>query len=187
VSDSETIAEGRQAWRQIRSRAVSSWNDWLSVGHALLIGRAIVMKQVGSNRPVGGRYVKAMIAWLAAEGFETVSTSERYNAIKCAENEDAIEAWRQTLTGAQMRKYNSPSCVLNYWKKAVRGNKAGKRGPHNGKAGKIIELENEVARLKARIVELEDALRLRDQLAQHAQLGAMFITKDEIHAFAPTA
>jgi hypothetical protein len=165
VSDRDAIAEGRQAWKQIRSRALASWNDWLSVGHALLVGRAIVMRETGVNAPVGGRYNAAMTKWLAAEGFETVSTSERYNAIKCAEHEAEIEAWRQTLTGPQLRRYNSPSCVLNYWKKTNRGVTTGKRGPHNGKSGRIADLETEVARLKARVAELEAALRLRDQLA----------------------
>jgi hypothetical protein len=164
VSDADIIAEGRAAWKQIKARATATWIDWLSVGHALIAARAVVMRQVGTNKPVGGTYNRAMGRWLRENGFDGINTSERYNAAKCAENEEAIEGWRETLPDIQRRKYNSASCVWNYYKKATKQETKGKRGPHNGKSARIIELENRIAQLKARIAELESALALRNQL-----------------------
>jgi hypothetical protein len=181
VRSRDAIAEGRQAWQQIRQRSLSTWTNWLSVGHALIAGRNAVMRDTGCNRPVGGTYNRRMGEWLVTNGFADISTQERYSAAKCAESESAIEQWREGLTDVQRRRYQSANANLNYWKRATRQQTSSARGPHNGKSGRIVALEAEIARLTARIVELEDALRLRDQL------GAMFTTKDEIHAFAPTA
>jgi hypothetical protein len=164
MSDADIIAEGRAAWKQIKARSTATWIDWLSVGQALLAARAIVMRDVGTNKPVGCTYNRAMGRWLRENGFDGLNTQERHNAVRCAEHEEQIEGWRETLTDIQRRKYNSASCVWNYYKKATRQQTTGKRGPHNGKSARIIELENKIRQLEARIAELESALALRNQL-----------------------
>jgi hypothetical protein len=171
VSDQDAIAEGRQAWRQIRSRALASWNDWLSVGHALVVARAIVMRETGTNKPVGGKYNVAMGAWLRGNGFDGINTQERHNAVRCAENEAAIEAWRETLTEVQRRKYQSASCVLNYWKRATRPKApACLRGPN-----RVATLEKQIELLQGRIRELE-ALLADHILGKDQDYGSLALT-----------
>jgi hypothetical protein len=117
------------------------------------------MRETGSNRPYGGKYNQAMGAWLKANGFSEISTQERYSAIRCAENEGAIEAWRETLNDVQRRRYQSANANLNYWKRATRPAKpACKRGVHNGKSARVVELETQIQELQARICELEGLL-----------------------------
>jgi hypothetical protein len=183
MKSKDAIAEGRAAWAQIRQRALSTWTNWLSVGHALIAGRNAVMRQTGSNRPFGGKYNQAMGVWLKANGFETINTQERYSAIKCAESETEIEAWRETLNDVQRRRYQSANANLNYWKRATRPTKpASPRGVHNGKSARVVELETQVGELQARIAELEGLL------GEWRDLATCLYRKEEDHgAFASAA
>jgi hypothetical protein len=168
MKSKDTIAEGRAAWAQIRQRCLSTWTNWLSVGHALIAGRNAVIRETGCNRPYGGKYNQAMGEWLKANGFETINTQERYSAIKCAESETEIEAWRETLNDVQRRRYQSANANLNYWKRATRPAKpAGPRGVHNGKSARVVELETQVLQLQARVRELEWLLGEWRDLAPH--------------------
>jgi hypothetical protein len=182
LKSKDAIAEGRAAWAQIRQRSLSTWTNWLSVGHALIAGRNAVMRETGCNRPYGGKYNQAMGAWLRANGFTDINTQERYSAVRCAENEGAIEAWRETLNDVQRRRYQSANANLNYWKRTTRPAKpACKRGVHNGKSARVVELETQVAQLKARIVELEE------MLGEWRDLATYLYRKEDDHAFASAA
>jgi hypothetical protein len=115
----DVIGEAREAWSRIKGSARKNWDDWLAVGRALVVGRTEALKSAGTNRPVGTRYNRAMSEWLILNGLD-ISTSERYNILQIIEHFPSIEAWRNGLTAEQQRRYNSPSCVLNYWKRATK-------------------------------------------------------------------
>jgi hypothetical protein len=54
--DSGTIEAGRAAWQRIRDHGRKSWDDWLTVGRALIIGRTEAMQKARANRPIGSTY-----------------------------------------------------------------------------------------------------------------------------------
>jgi hypothetical protein len=51
-------------------------------------------------------------------GFEAINNQERYRAILCVENRDAIERWRSTLDDGKRRRFNHPNCVWAGWRKS---------------------------------------------------------------------
>ena len=108
MTDAAAITAGREAWQRIRAHARMNWQDWLTVARALTIGRTEALKAAGTNRPVGTAYNRAMGAWLRENGFDTISTQERYRALLCLENLTAIETWREGLDEAQRRTLNHP-------------------------------------------------------------------------------
>jgi hypothetical protein len=114
----DAISEGKAAWDRLKSRERATWSDWIKVGQALLIGRAAAMKAANTNRAVGTRYNKAMGQWLRDHGLDGINNQERYRAILCVENRDAIEVWRATLDDAKRRRFNHPNSVWAGWRKS---------------------------------------------------------------------
>jgi hypothetical protein len=116
----DTIVQGRAAWHRLRDRERATWQDWLTVGEALIIGRTLAMQTAQTNKPSGSTYNRAMGHWLASNGFDQISNQERYRAIVCVENREAIEKWRETLEEAHRRRLNHPNAVWFGWRKSLR-------------------------------------------------------------------
>ncbi len=76
----DAVIAGRDAWQRLCRRDRASWNDWLAVGHALLIGRAACMQIAKANKPVGSRYNAAVGNWLRENGLDGISNQERCRA-----------------------------------------------------------------------------------------------------------
>lgn len=111
------IAAAKEAWQRLRnSRA--SFDDWLAVGRALVIGRAECMKLAQANRPLGAKYNRAMGLWLAGNGLDGINNQERYRIILVVENLPAILAWRESLGEDMRRKLNHPGAIWAHWSKA---------------------------------------------------------------------
>ena len=121
MTEPDAVAEGRAAWRRLRSRA--SFGDWVAVGRALLHGRAVAMAEAKTNRPVGTAFNRAMGAWLDANGFREISAQERGRAVELASNLPAVSAWISSLPAAKARRMNHPHGVLMSWRAAT-GRKA---------------------------------------------------------------
>ena len=119
-NSTQDIAEGRAAWERLRNRARTSWDDWSMVGRALVAGRTETLKKAKTNRPVGSTYNRMMSEWLRTQGFDSITTPERYRAILCVENSKAIEAWRATLDDAKRRKLNHPGAVWHAWRRSLK-------------------------------------------------------------------
>jgi hypothetical protein len=118
VSDG-VITDGRAAWDRLKSREQATWQDWLAVGEALIVGRTRAMQTAKTNKPVGTTYVRAIGHWLRANGFDEISPQERYRAVLCVENRDAIEAWRATLDDAKRRTLNHPGACWHAWRRSM--------------------------------------------------------------------
>jgi hypothetical protein len=115
----DTVEQGREAWRRLHDRERATWSDWLTVGNALVLGRAAAMAAAKSNTPMGTKYNRLMGEWLRANGFDGISNQERYRCILCVEHADSIEEWRQSLPEAKRRKLNHPGAVWHAWRKAT--------------------------------------------------------------------
>src|SRR5258707_12370380 len=113
----DAVIAGRDAWQRLCRRDRASWNDWLAVGHALLIGRAACMQIAKANKPVGSRYNAAMGNWLRENGLDGITNQERYRALLCLENLEAIEVWHASLDDAQRRRLNHPGAIWAHWQR----------------------------------------------------------------------
>jgi hypothetical protein len=78
------------------------------------------MAAAKSNAPLGTCYNKAMGSWLREHGFDGVSNQERYRAIQCLENLEAIDEWRATLPERKRLRLNHPNPVWHGWKASKR-------------------------------------------------------------------
>jgi hypothetical protein len=102
------VAAGRAAWARLRNDR-ATFDDWLCVGRALIVGRTVALKEAGTNAPVGGKYNLAMGRWLVDHQLDDINAQERYAILKILENLDAVTAWRDGLPVSQRRKHNHPS------------------------------------------------------------------------------
>jgi hypothetical protein len=120
MSDTAIVAvvAGRKAWERLKKGSRTTFADWLTVGTALLAGRAEAMRVAETNRPFGSRYGKAFGKWLRQHGFDEISTQERHKCILCLQNRDVV-AWRATLPEAKQRKLNHPEAVLCAYRRAT--------------------------------------------------------------------
>jgi hypothetical protein len=116
----DTVSTGRAAWQRLRDRERATWADWLAVGRALIIGRAAAMQEAKANRPLGSKYNRLFGAWLRSNGFDTISTQERYRIVLCIENLTTIEEWRKTLDNAKKRTLNHPGAVWHAWRGSIK-------------------------------------------------------------------
>jgi hypothetical protein len=115
----DPVETGREAWARIQGRERKAWDDWLCVARALQIGRSVCMQAAGTNRAVGTRYNRAMVAWLRGHGLDGVSNQERYRLLLILENLPAISAWRDGLDDAKRRRLNHPNGVWFAWHRAI--------------------------------------------------------------------
>jgi hypothetical protein len=107
----DTVEAGRLAWERIRESKRTSFDDWVSIGRALIVGRAWAMQMAKANRPVGTTYNRLMYRWLLEHGLAEIVPQERYRAIKVIENLEAVQLWRAGLTEAQRLRFNHPNCI----------------------------------------------------------------------------
>ena len=114
---SEIVRQGQAAWRRLK-RGSKSWDDWKAVGHALLEGRAIAMRNAGTTSPSGGGYSGAFNDWLTYHRFE-MSPTDRAKLLVVIEILPTVEAWRATLTPLQRARLNSPGSMLHRFRRAT--------------------------------------------------------------------
>jgi hypothetical protein len=111
----EKVCLGQEALARQRR----GWDDWMAIGEALAVGRAEVMRKVGTNEPIGRRYEKAMAEWLVANSFKEIDKGIRSRLLDCLEHRTEIEAWRSVRTGSERFRFNHPNTVFRKWKAAT--------------------------------------------------------------------
>ena len=107
------VEDGRTAWGRIKEGA--TWNDWVAVGRALVIGRDTAMKAACTDRPIGAVYSRAFSEWLRENKLDGIDKTTRSQLMTCLDNLEEIEAWRATLTTNQRMEINHPSTVVRRW------------------------------------------------------------------------
>jgi hypothetical protein len=111
----QTIQAGQAAWQRLND--CQTWNDWLLVGEALLVGRSEAMTAARTNKPEGRRYNEEMAAWLKATNFTNIDKGTRSRLLDCIEHRAEIEKWRATLTTTERLKINHPTSILRHWQR----------------------------------------------------------------------
>ena len=115
---STAIADGKAAWARLQQGS-PTWDDWIRIGHVLREGRAIAMRNAGTVNPTGSYYSRAFHAWLRAYGFQGISQTQRTNLMAVMTHLAEIEAWRSTLTSAQLARLNDPGRVMLHYREAI--------------------------------------------------------------------
>jgi hypothetical protein len=104
------VARGREAWQRRKADACASWQDWLIIGEALVIGREWAMAKA-NGKPGSRHYNVEFGEWLRLHGFDDIDKSDRSKLVSIMQALPKIEAWRATLTEGQRLRLNSPSAV----------------------------------------------------------------------------
>ena len=97
------IVPGKAAWGRLKQGS-KSWADWVLVGHALLEGRAIAMRNAGTTSPAGRGYSDAFNGWLTYNRFD-IGPSHRAKLLVVMGLLPEIEAWRTTLKPFQRARF----------------------------------------------------------------------------------
>jgi hypothetical protein len=138
LTQESDIAAARAAWQRLRNER-QTFNDWVLIGRALAIGRAVCMHQAKANKPHGYAYNRMMGAWLKANGLDGISNQERYRAVLVVENLAAIELWREALPEEKRRRFNHPGAVWAHWQRTQKPARAGVQAAQSTVAGKLPE------------------------------------------------
>jgi hypothetical protein len=113
----DAVSDGVAALSRLRERERTSWADWITVGRALIIGRAVSLRTAETNKPLGSRYNAAMGKWLREHDLDGITNQERYRALLVLENLPAISAWRDGLDEAKRMRLNHPNAVWQAWRR----------------------------------------------------------------------
>jgi hypothetical protein len=161
--DREThIKWGQEAWRRHIHKGDATWNDWMAIGNALLIGRQDAVAAAETNH--GSRYNSEFDSWLARYHFDDIDQGDRSRLIEVINNLSAIEAWRATLTRTARLRLSHPSSVLRKWKAATEV-KETLRDSVAILSEDNTKLKREVEELTARLEEAEATVREDETLA----------------------
>jgi hypothetical protein len=102
---SEIVKQGGAAWARLKKKG-GNWEDWKTVGYALLEGRATAMLNAGAIRPAGRGYSAAFSDWLRYNGFD-MGPWDRANLLTVMGILPEIERWRTTLSLMQRLRADS--------------------------------------------------------------------------------
>ena len=50
IEPTHIVEQGRSAWERLRSRQRATWDEWLDVGRAIIIGHTEALKSANTNR-----------------------------------------------------------------------------------------------------------------------------------------
>jgi hypothetical protein len=125
MSDVDTIEAGKSAWQRIKGQTRPLFEDWLTIGRALIAGRAQIMTEAGSNTPHGLKYNRLTREWLGETGLDEIDSHQRTSAVKMVENEIEIRVWRDGLPEASRLRANHPTVIVGYWRKGIMPQKTG--------------------------------------------------------------
>jgi hypothetical protein len=156
MEDRETrVRRGQEAWQRHIQKGDATWDDWMAIGDALLIGRQDAMVAAKTKQPIGSRYNSKFGRWLARHHFDNIDKGDRRRLIEVIENRPAIEAWRETLTQTVRLRLSHPSSVLQKWKAGTEGKEPKPRTLRDS----VANLSEDNAKLKREVEELTARLR----------------------------
>jgi hypothetical protein len=166
--DREThIKQGQESWQRHIHKGDATWNDWMAIGAALLIGRQDAMAAAETEQPIGSRYNFEFGSWLARHHFDNIDKGDRSRLIEVIDNLPAIEAWRATLTQTARLRLNHPSSILRKWKAAATEVKE----PQPTLRNIVADLSEDNAKLKREVEELRARLDEAEATATRGRDG----------------
>ena len=138
AADHEARAEHAAvvAWDNLKKGA--SWDDWKAISRRLSDGRVAAMAKAGTNQPIGKTYNKAFSDWLDARPWaREIDKASRNQAMWCAENDAAIEKWRETVGLSQRLMMNHPGTLKRNFERMMVDKDKEKKPETETKAQKV--------------------------------------------------
>jgi hypothetical protein len=130
-----------------RLKRGQSWEDWLSIGTFLNIGRNKAMARGGTNEPIGARYIKAFSEWMGSYTWiGDIDKATRTHAMWCVDHLDELLRLRENMGLTQRLTANHPTTMRRRWEKAQ---KELDKGPAQKKIPKSAALERELEQVAA--------------------------------------
>jgi hypothetical protein len=135
-----------------RIRNSQHWQDWRYVADRLADGRYWAQLKAGTDDVQSDAYRKAFGLWMDAHPWarNDIDKPTRTHLFWYIDNRSAVEAWRETLSVHERAKMNHPTYVKRRYDTAMRD-----KAVKDGKAVKEETPSQKIARLEARIAELE--------------------------------
>jgi len=159
------VRDGQQAW--VRLRDNSTWDDWLTVGAAHVVGRLEAMRDAHTNKPEGRGYCAGFSAWAKKFGFNDLDKGDRARLFNVMDHVAEIEAWRNKLSFKERLRLNHPASVWRRWKASV---KAASGEQTEKKISSAQKLKDSIASLQ------EDNDRMRREIERG---GGDLFSKDD--------
>ena len=113
--ETRIVQQGRAAWERLK-KGRANYDDWVLVGHALIEGRKVAMRNAGCS-PAGRGYSDAFGDWLLHNRLD-LKPSQRAKLLVVMGILPEVEQWRLTLTPTQRLRMNHPGVVLQNYRKA---------------------------------------------------------------------
>lgn len=110
--ETDTLNTGKTCWSELKAEAGQTFDRWMAVGEALLIGRALVLRQAKTNSVKSQKYRDQYARWLAANDFADIPDSTRSKLVWMADNAEALRRWRDKFTDGERARMNAPSTVM---------------------------------------------------------------------------
>ena len=147
----EVVRAGVAAWHRLKQ--CKTFDDWLALGEALLIGRAKSMRAAHSNVPNGTPYKNEIAAWLKANDLTDMHKTVRSRLLDVMAHRAEIERWRTNYNKLRL-ELNHPAVILRRWQKTQtpKPDDASKRpSPYAKLEAANVELQNELHKAKHEI------------------------------------
>lgn len=98
------VTRGREAWTSLRSD--ETWEKWVAIGRAIEAGKTAVMRELGTNQPVGRRWSETFGGWLKETDFDQINRATRSRLQTCLDNlpgnrSMAADDWSRAAAPAQ--------------------------------------------------------------------------------------
>ena len=162
TQNDEVIREAQEAAKRLSSD--HTWDDWVKVGRAFLIGRAEAMREAKTDRPVGGKYNNAYSQWLEENELAEIDKAVRSRLLYLLDHHDEVERWRSTLPINKRMRLNHPDSVSRAWK---------------AKATATAASRNRQSPFAAMKRSLQDQIEDNDRLRQQVgDAGGLFWSRD---------
>ena len=115
--ETQIVQQGRAAWERLK-KGRANYDDWVLVGHALIEGRKVAMRNAGCSSPAGRGYSDAFGDWLLYNRLD-LKPSQRAKLFVVMGILPEVEQWHLTLTPTQRLRMNHPGVVLQNYQKAT--------------------------------------------------------------------
>jgi hypothetical protein len=109
------------ALTQMDKQAVKSFTYWKAVGEAFVEMRKIAMRHAGTNRPYGRAYTATYGRLLVQCKFadRIKDPGDRQKLVAVMDNLPAVEAWLETLSKEDRRRWTHPTTIYKQWQKSL--------------------------------------------------------------------
>ena len=128
-----------------RLKRGQSWDDWLTIGLFLNIGRNKAMLRAGTNEPIGARYIKAFSEWMAVYPWiGDIDKATRVHAMWAVDHVDDLTRLRENMGLTQRLTCNHPTTMRRRWDKSQKeGEKVAPTGGKKESRADVIQRELE--------------------------------------------